>query len=82
MIIENGKRVQVVFGEGRGEVRAEAGLRVVGDTWELAFTAPLGRLGRVESGTVDGEAVRVLSVAESAYVTGMVVMVVKAVQAP
>lgn len=73
--IDNGKRVDAEFGRWRGK----AGVAVLRGETQVAFAAPLRSLKGVETGTVDGVPVKVLSADKSAFVPGMVVLKVEAV---
>lgn len=74
-VIENGKRLPVVFGSYAGE----AGIcERSGGAREVAMFAQHKALRKVTSGTIDGVAHQVLAVAASTYVAGMVVLTVSA----
>jgi hypothetical protein len=71
----NGRRAAVVFGPYSGE----AGVQDRADgTIEVAFRGEARQLRGVESGTVGGAPVSVLSVTKSAWVTGLVVLTCRA----
>lgn len=74
--IENGRRVEAEFGRWRGTV----GVAVLRGETQVAFMAELRALRGVETGTIDGVPVRVLSADKSAFVPGMVVLKVEPVQ--
>lgn len=72
-VIQNGQRLAVAFGSYEGE----AGVRERPDgAREVAMFADLKQFRRVESGTVDGVGHLVISITASAFVKGMVVLVV------
>ena len=73
-VIQNGQRLPVVFGAYEGE----AGVVDRGGVIDVAMFADLKALRRVRSGTIDGVEHSVISVAASTFVTGMVVLTVKA----
>lgn len=73
MQINNGERLPAVFGEYEGLVGVA---ERQGET-QIAFPGDWRRFRDVKSGTIDGQAFDVLSVAESKFTKRMVLMAVK-----
>lgn len=70
MAVNNGARLPVKF----GEIETTAGVQEADGKLTIAFTGKLRALRGVTTGTVDGQPVTVLSVADSDWIKGMVVV--------